>query len=73
LVSQRTREELTPLIEGGLSTALAKHELIKLAIRLIVAKELQGEADDAIEWQFKQLTAGTPFLAGTSGNIEHCT
>ena len=34
--SQRTREELTALIEGRLSTASAKDELVKLATRLIV-------------------------------------
>ncbi|MGA8292223.1 MAG: hypothetical protein WB820_06915, partial [Rhodoplanes sp.] len=34
--SQRTREELTALIEGRLSTASAKDELIKLVSRLIV-------------------------------------
>jgi Transposase DDE domain group 1 len=32
--SQRTREELTALIEGRLSTASAKDELVKLAARL---------------------------------------
>ncbi len=31
--SQRTREELTALIEGRLSTASAKDELVKLASR----------------------------------------
>ena len=34
--SHRTREELTGLIEGRLSTASAKDELVKLATRLIV-------------------------------------
>ena len=34
--SQHTREELTALIEGGLSTASAKDELVKLATRLNV-------------------------------------
>jgi hypothetical protein len=33
--SQRTREELAALIEGRLSTASAKDELIKLASRLM--------------------------------------
>ena len=41
--SQRTREELTALIEGRLSTASAKDELIKLASRLIVEEALEGE------------------------------
>jgi hypothetical protein len=42
--SQRTREELTALIEGRLSTASAKDELVKLASRLIVEEALEGEA-----------------------------
>jgi hypothetical protein len=33
--SQRTREELTALIAGRLSTASAKDELVKLASRAI--------------------------------------
>jgi putative transposase len=46
--SQRTREELTGLIEGRLSTAAAKDELVKLATRLIVEEALEGEAGDAL-------------------------
>ena len=46
--SQRTREELTTLIEGRLSRASAKDELVKLATRLIVEEALEGEAGDAI-------------------------
>src|SRR3974390_2595713 len=46
--SQRTREELTALIEGRLSTASAKGELVKLATRLIVEEALEGEAGDAV-------------------------
>jgi transposase-like protein len=46
--SQRTREELTALIEGRLSTASAMNELVKLAIRLIVEEALEGEASDAV-------------------------
>jgi putative transposase len=46
--SQRTREELTALIEGRLSTASAKDELVKLASRLIVEEALEGEAGDTI-------------------------
>ena len=46
--SQRTREELTALIEGRLSTASAKDELVRLATRLIVEEALEGEAGDAI-------------------------
>ena len=39
--SQRTREELTSLIEGRLSTGSAKDELVKLATRLIAAPQLR--------------------------------
>jgi putative transposase len=46
--SQRTREELAALIEGRLSTASAKDELVKLATRLIVEEALEGEASDAV-------------------------
>ena len=46
--SQRTREELTALIEGRLSTGSAKDELVKLATRLIVEEALEGEASDAV-------------------------
>ena len=46
--SMRTREELTSLIEGRLSTASAKDELVKLATRLVVEEALEGEAGDAV-------------------------
>jgi len=46
--SQRTREELTALIEGRLSIGSAKDELVKLATRLIVEEALEGEAGDAV-------------------------
>jgi transposase-like protein len=46
--SQRTREGLTSLIEGRLSTSSAKDELVKLATRLIVEETLEGEAGDAV-------------------------
>src|ERR671936_149352 len=46
--SQRTREELAALIEGRLSTASAKDELVKLATRLIVEEALEGEAGDTV-------------------------
>ena len=41
--SMRTREELRSLIEGRLSTASAKDELIKLATRLIIEEGLEGD------------------------------
>ena len=46
--SQRTREELTSLIEGPLSTGSAKDELVKLATRLIAEEALEAEAADAV-------------------------
>ena len=46
--SQRTREELTALIEGRLFTASAKDELVNLASGLIVEEALEGEAGDAL-------------------------
>jgi hypothetical protein len=46
--SHRTREDLTSLIEGRLSTGSAKDELVKLATRLIVEEALEGEAGDAV-------------------------
>src|SRR5438046_2576305 len=50
--SQHTREELTALIEGRLSTASAKDELVKLATRLIVEETLEGEAGDALRREY---------------------
>ena len=46
--SQRTREELRLLIEGRLSTASGKDELVKLATRLIVEEAMECETGDAI-------------------------
>ena len=46
--SMRTREDLEALIEGRLSTAVGREELVKLATRLIVEEALEAEARDAI-------------------------
>ena len=46
--SMRTREELQALIEGRLSTAAGREELVKLATRLVVEEALEAEARDAI-------------------------
>ena len=51
--SQRTREELTALIEGRLSTGSAKDELVKLATRLIVEEALEREAVSSVETTVK--------------------
>ena len=55
--SQHTREELTALIEGRLSTASAKDELVKLATRLIVEQALEGEAGDALGREYSVSTS----------------
>jgi hypothetical protein len=44
--SHRTREELTALIEGRLSTGSATDQLVKLATRLIVEEALEGESQN---------------------------
>jgi len=44
----RTREELTSLIEGRLSTAAAMDQLVKVATRLAVEEALQAEVGDTI-------------------------
>ena len=45
--SMRTRESLTDLIEGRLSSADGRAELVKLATRLIVWAALEAESRDA--------------------------
>jgi transposase-like protein len=55
--SHRTREELTALIEGRLSTGSAKDELVKLATRLIVEEALEGEATDAVGREYYEHSA----------------
>jgi hypothetical protein len=55
--SMRTREELMSLIEGWLSTASAKDELVKLATRLIIEEGLEGEASDAVGRDYCELAA----------------
>jgi putative transposase len=46
--SMRTRQSLSDLIEGRLSTAAGRSELMKLATRLIVEEALEGESRDAV-------------------------
>jgi hypothetical protein len=50
--SQRTREELSAVIEGRLRTASATDELVRLATRLIVEEALEGEAGES--WQVRR-------------------
>jgi putative transposase len=56
--SMRTREELTSLIEGRLSTAFAKDELVKLATRLVVEEALEAEVGDTIGREYYEHGAG---------------
>ena len=46
--SMRTRESLSDLIEGRLSSADGRAELVKLATRPIVEEALEGESRDAL-------------------------
>lgn len=46
--SMRTRQQLSDLIEGRLSSSDGRAELVKLATRLIVEEALEAEAEDAI-------------------------
>ncbi|MCZ6695558.1 MAG: hypothetical protein O7A63_03360, partial [Acidobacteria bacterium] len=46
--SMRTRQSLSDLIEGRLSSPAGREELVKLAPRLIVEEALEAEARDAI-------------------------
>jgi hypothetical protein len=46
--SMRTRESLSALIEGRLSSADGRTELVKLATRLILEESLEAEARDAL-------------------------
>ena len=46
--SVRTRESLSDLIEGRLSSAAGRAELVKLATRLIVEEALEAESRDAL-------------------------
>lgn len=46
--SMRTRQSLSDLVEGRLSTPAGRSELMKLATRLIVEEALEGESRDAV-------------------------
>ena len=69
--SQRTREELTALIAGRLSTASAKDELVKLATRLIVEEALEGEASDTIGRDYYEHGAHPGRLKTAEGLMEY--
>jgi putative transposase len=56
--SMRTREDLTSLIEGRLSTASAKEALVKLTTPLVVEEALEAEVGDTIEREYYEHGAG---------------
>jgi putative transposase len=47
--SMRTREALSALIEGRLTSPAGRSELVELATRLIVEEALEGEVRDALD------------------------
>ena len=50
--SMRTRQSLSDLIEGRLSSPDGRAELVKLATRLIVEEALEAESRDAVGWEY---------------------
>ncbi len=46
--SMRTRQSLSDVIEGRLSSPAGREELVKLAARLIIEETLEAEARDAV-------------------------
>src|SRR6266511_2727025 len=46
--SMRTRQSLSDVIEGRLSSPAGREELVKLATRLIIEEMLEAEARDAV-------------------------
>ena len=46
--SMRTRQSLSDLIEGRLSSPIGRAELVRLATRLIVEEALEAESRDAV-------------------------
>ena len=46
--SMRTRQSLSDVIEGRLSSPAGREELVKLATRLIIEETLEAEARDAV-------------------------
>ena len=57
--SMRTRQSLSDLIEGRLSTPDGRSELVKLATRLIVEEGLEAESREAVGRDYYAVVAGT--------------
>ena len=58
--SMRTRQSLSDLIEGRLSSADGRSELVKLATRLIVEETLEAESRDAVGRSYWQAVCLAP-------------
>lgn len=67
--SMRTRQSLSDLIEGRLSTPAGRSELMKLATRLIVEEALEGESRDAVGRDYYEhgAEAGQGYRNGVRG------
>jgi len=65
--SMRTRQSLSDLIEGRLSSADGRSELVKLATRLIVEEALEGESRDGVGREYYEhgAAAGQGYRNGT--------
>jgi putative transposase len=67
--SMRTRQSLSDLIEGRLSSPAGRSELMKLATRLIVEEALEGESRDAVGRDYYEhgAEAGQGYRNGVRG------
>ncbi len=57
--SMHSRQQLSDLIEGRLSSSEGRADLIKLATRLIVEEALEGEATDAVGREYYEHGGGS--------------
>ena len=64
--SMRTRQSLSDLIEGRLSSPDGRAELVRLATRLIVDEVLESESRDALGREYTSL-AHPPARATATG------
>jgi hypothetical protein len=64
--SMRTRQSLSELIEGRLSSPDGRSELVKLATRLIVEEALEAERSAAASRSFPTPSARSPSSSSCS-------
>jgi len=62
--SMRSRQQLSDLIEGRLSSADGRAELIRLATRLIVEEALEAESADAVGREYSEHGGGGAYRNG---------